>query len=174
MKLKIKFLKWINVASWMDDLQFFVLFNCISVISGRRKGDYERLLGETSFMVGKISASTQLGTTRPVDQCLTHWSTGVIVSSSMCTYVKSHQACAHTWSLIKHVHIREVCHHIYVLPHSGGDILFICLSVHHKSCPIKTRKPLRYFHETWYKCKAQSEDVQIENKYRNFFTYILK
>ena len=64
------------------------------------------------------------------------------------------------------MHIREVCHHIYVLPHSGGDIFFICL--------IKTRKPLRYFHETWYKCKAQSEDVQIENKYRNFFTYILK
>ena len=98
MKLKIKFLKWIIVASWKDDLQFFVLFNCVSVISGRRKGDYERLWGETSFMVGKISASTRTWdykTSRPVLNPLIYRGHCFIkhvhireVSSSMCTNVK--------------------------------------------------------------------------------------
>ena len=35
------FIHWIN--GWMDDLRFYVLFNSISVISGRWAGDRERL-----------------------------------------------------------------------------------------------------------------------------------
>ena len=33
----------ISMAGWMDDLQFYVLFNSISVISGRWADDNERL-----------------------------------------------------------------------------------------------------------------------------------
>ena len=32
-----------SVNGWMDDLRFYVLFKCISVISGRREVDNERL-----------------------------------------------------------------------------------------------------------------------------------
>ena len=39
----------------MDDLQFYVLFNSISVISGRRVDDNERLCNGTLFTVVKIS-----------------------------------------------------------------------------------------------------------------------
>ena len=51
---------------WMDDLRFCVLFNSISVISGRCLDDNERLYG-TPFTVEKISprARIELG---PLDQ----------------------------------------------------------------------------------------------------------
>ena len=58
----------------MADLQFYVLFNSISVRSGRLADDNERLcameprLGwETSSLAG-----FELGTARSVGQCLTH------------------------------------------------------------------------------------------------------
>ena len=50
--------------------------------------------------LGRYPPQLEPETTRSVDQCFTHRSTGVIVSS-MCTYVKSHQACAHTF---KHIY----------------------------------------------------------------------
>ena len=41
---------------WMDDLRFYVLFNSISVISGRSLGDNEMLCANgTLFTVDKIS-----------------------------------------------------------------------------------------------------------------------
>ena len=57
-----------TIDGWMDDLRFYVLFNSISVISGRCLGDNERLLcNGTSFTVEKISprVRVELG---PLDQ----------------------------------------------------------------------------------------------------------
>ena len=34
-----------KVSTWMDDLRFYVLFNSVSVISGRWEVDNERLCG---------------------------------------------------------------------------------------------------------------------------------
>ena len=42
---------------WIDDLQFYVLFNSISVISGQRAGDNERLRAmKTPLTIKKISS----------------------------------------------------------------------------------------------------------------------
>ena len=59
----------------MDDLRFYVLFNSISVISGRWADDNERLCAmEPPFTVEKISprAGIDLGTARSVGQRLAH------------------------------------------------------------------------------------------------------
>ena len=111
--------------------------------------------------LGRFPPQLKPGTTRPVDQCLTHWSTGVIISSSMCTHVKSHQAFAQAWSLSSY---------LCFAPFWGRHI------VHLSVCPsqIVSDQDSETFEIFSRKCKAQSEDVQIENKYRNFFTYILK
>ena len=49
---------------WMDDLQFNVLFNSISVISGGWEDDNERLCA--------MEAELELETARSVGQLLTH------------------------------------------------------------------------------------------------------
>ena len=54
----------------MGGLRFYALFISISVISGRRLGDSERLCSGTSCIVGKISASS-VATARSVGQRLT-------------------------------------------------------------------------------------------------------
>ena len=62
----------------MDYLRFYVLFNSISVISGRWADDNERLCTiETLFTIEKISASggdggDRTGTVRSVGQRSTH------------------------------------------------------------------------------------------------------
>ena len=43
---------------WMDDLQFNLLFNNISFISGRRGRDNERLYNGTLFTFGMIMISS--------------------------------------------------------------------------------------------------------------------
>ena len=46
---------------WMDDLQFYALFNSISVMSGQWEGDNERFYAMyTMFMIEKISSLTSL------------------------------------------------------------------------------------------------------------------
>ena len=35
--------KLVEFEEWMDDLQFYILFNTVTVISGRWDNDYERL-----------------------------------------------------------------------------------------------------------------------------------
>ena len=60
---------------WMDDLQFYVLFNSISVISGRWADDNESLCAmEPRFLVEKIlhQMELELATARSVGQRLTH------------------------------------------------------------------------------------------------------
>ena len=48
----------VGVDGWMDDLQFYVLLNSISVISGRWVADNERLCANgTPFSIEKIPAS---------------------------------------------------------------------------------------------------------------------
>ena len=60
---------------WMDDLRFYVLFNSISVISGRWDGDTERLYAmEPRFRLEPGAARTR--SARSVGQRLTHWATG--------------------------------------------------------------------------------------------------
>ena len=65
----------------VGDLRFNVLFNSISVISGRWADDYKGLCAiesrnGTSFTVEKIShpAGLELRNARLVGQCLAHWS----------------------------------------------------------------------------------------------------
>ena len=52
---------------WVGELRFYVLFNSISVISGRCMDDNERLFNRTPFTVEKISPRLriELG---PLDQ----------------------------------------------------------------------------------------------------------
>ena len=63
----LQILKGTMIIWWMDDLRFYVLFNSISVISGRWK-DYDKRLCamETCFTVEKISHRAELepGTVR--------------------------------------------------------------------------------------------------------------
>ena len=44
----------------MDDLQFYVLFNSISVISGRCLPDNERLCNGTPFTIEKVSPGVRI------------------------------------------------------------------------------------------------------------------
>ena len=63
----------------MDDLQFYVLFNSISVISGRSADENERLCAmEPRLRVKRSSpqAGLELTTARSVGQRLTHRATG--------------------------------------------------------------------------------------------------
>ena len=47
-----------NKHRWMDGMLVYILFNIISIISGRLQGDNERLYSmETPFTIEKISAS---------------------------------------------------------------------------------------------------------------------
>ena len=55
---------------WMHDLRFYVLFNSISVISGRWVDDYERL---------SPRAVLEPGTAKSVSQRSTHSATGAPV-----------------------------------------------------------------------------------------------
>ena len=48
-------LKSLSKTGWMDDLRFYVLFNSISVISGRLAGDTERLCATELRLRLKIS-----------------------------------------------------------------------------------------------------------------------
>ena len=45
---------------WMDDLGVYVLFNSISIISGRCSDDNERLFNGTPFTVEKISSLVRI------------------------------------------------------------------------------------------------------------------
>ena len=60
----------------MDGLQFYILFNSISVRSGQWADDNEKLC--VPFMVEKVSpwAGIEPRTARSVGQRLTHWATG--------------------------------------------------------------------------------------------------
>ena len=60
---------YVGMNGWMVDLQFYILFNSISVVSGQWA-----VCNGTSFMVEKISpqAGLELGTARSVGQHLTH------------------------------------------------------------------------------------------------------
>ena len=63
------------VLEWMDDLRFYVLFNSISVISGRWADDNDRLCAmEPRLRLKRSSprAGLELTTTRSVGQRLTH------------------------------------------------------------------------------------------------------
>ena len=59
---------------WMDDLQFYILFNSITAISGQWADDNERLCAIEPHMVEKILPQAELkpGTARSVGQLLTH------------------------------------------------------------------------------------------------------
>ena len=60
---------------WMDDLRFYVLFNSISVISGRWADDNDRLCAmELRLRLKRSSprAGLELTTARSVGQRLTH------------------------------------------------------------------------------------------------------
>ena len=65
-------------SRWMDDLQFYILFNSISLLSGWWVSDNERVCNGTLIMIEKFSPQEGLepGTTRSVGQVLTHWATG--------------------------------------------------------------------------------------------------
>ena len=67
----------VNTASnrWMDDLRFYVLFNSISVISGRWADDNERLCAEESRLQlrrFRLEWARTVRTARSVGQRLTH------------------------------------------------------------------------------------------------------
>ena len=60
---------------WLDDLRFYVLFNSISVISGRWAGDNERLCAmepRLRLRRSRLRWGIELGTARSVYQRLTH------------------------------------------------------------------------------------------------------
>ena len=59
---------------WMDDMQFYVLFNSITVISGQWKVDNERLcVIELHLRLRRFALSgDRTWSTRSVGQCLTH------------------------------------------------------------------------------------------------------
>ena len=61
-----------RVEGWLDDLQFYILFNRISVTSGPLPDDNERL--DPCITVEKRSppAGLELGTARSVGQNLAH------------------------------------------------------------------------------------------------------
>ena len=64
----------------MGDLRFYVLFNSVSVISGRWTDDNERLRAMEPRLRSKRSppqAGIEPGTARSVGQRLTHYATGV-------------------------------------------------------------------------------------------------
>ena len=64
-----------TLDGWMDDLRFYVLFNSISVISGRWADDNERLCAmEPRLRLKRSSpqAGLELTTARSVGQRLTH------------------------------------------------------------------------------------------------------
>ena len=67
------------LKGWMDDLQFYVLFNSISVISGQWADDNERLCAIEPHLELKRAlphAGLKLMTARSVGQRLTHRATG--------------------------------------------------------------------------------------------------
>ena len=68
-------MRLLSYNNWMDDLQVYVIFNSISVISGRWSDDNERLCAMESRLRLKRS-SPQAGleptTARSVGQSLTH------------------------------------------------------------------------------------------------------
>ena len=61
----------VALVGWLDDLQFYFLFNSISVITGQWTDDNGAVCNETLFMVGKILPQVGLepGTARSVGQC---------------------------------------------------------------------------------------------------------
>ena len=65
----------LSYYNWMDDLQVYVIFNSISVISGRWADDYERLYAmELCLRLQRSSpqAGLEATTARSVGQSLTH------------------------------------------------------------------------------------------------------
>ena len=68
----------------MDDLQFYVLFNSISIISGRWANDNERLCAMKSrerLRRFRLDRSFKLGNARSVGQRLTHRAIGTPLST---------------------------------------------------------------------------------------------
>ena len=65
-----------HVYSWMDDLRFYVLFNCITVILGQWAGDNERLCTMETRLQFK-RAGIEPRTARSEAQCSTHLAIGV-------------------------------------------------------------------------------------------------
>ena len=63
----------------MDDLQFYAPCKIISVISGRRKGENERLCAISprfGLEIFQLQAGLEPGTAKSVGQRLTYWTTG--------------------------------------------------------------------------------------------------
>ena len=74
----------------MDNLQFYVLFNSISVISGLWACDNERLCALERCLQLKRSlpqAELESRTARSVGQGLTYWITIIIVSNGNCNTI---------------------------------------------------------------------------------------
>ena len=63
---------------WMDDMRFYVLFNSVSVISGRWEVDNDWLCAmELCLRLRRFClGGDRTGSTRSVGQRLTHWATG--------------------------------------------------------------------------------------------------
>ena len=77
----ISLFRWMD--EWMDDFQFYILFNSISVTSGEWVGGNERLDEMEPCLWLKKNSSSQAelesGTTRSAGHWLTNWDTGAPV-----------------------------------------------------------------------------------------------
>ena len=86
---------------WMDDLQFYVLFNSISVISVQWSGDNERQCA-MDWWLRRFPPQVGLksGTTRSVGQHLTYWATGLQLSKEKNWLLQETINSSMSWSIM--------------------------------------------------------------------------